>query len=208
MKYTLSLLACVSLTSLNASAAQAVDAKPLEISRIGDLELSCGELAQEAQTMSDIINTTEDIKDRRELQGKGVTAVGAVASFLVGTVTGGVGLAAAGFLAERQLENREDEADQVQDIAEQRRSLMMGIYNAKGCLGPVNPEIMRKPQHAGNTNSRVRDLDRIETASGTQHYTRVDDAGNAIPNVPERKPEQSAATTPSPDIVTFKPYND
>lgn len=115
----------------------AVDAKELAVSRLGDVELSCGELSQEAALMRDIVMTTEDIKDNTSMKTHGITAAGAVGSFLVGTVTGGVGIAAAGFLLKNTTQGEKQDADNVQDIAEQRRSLMMGIYHAKGCAGPI-----------------------------------------------------------------------
>ena len=120
--------------------------KQLEISRTGDLGLSCGALSREAMNMRDIIYSTQDVKDAAKLQSHGITAAGAIGSFLIGSVTGGVGLAVGGFLLEQNVGETESDADAVQDIAEQRRTLMMGIFNAKGCQGPLehamqNPEI-------------------------------------------------------------------
>ncbi len=115
----------------------APDDLELKVSRVGDLEMSCSELSQEALLMKDIVATTQDIKDSSTLQKHGITAVGAVGSFLVGTVTGGIGLAAAGFLLDHNVDGKSDSADSVQDVAEQRRSLMLGIHTAKGCYGPL-----------------------------------------------------------------------
>ena len=140
---------CVALALLSAAPAHAIDPLDLQVSRLGDVDMSCGELAQEAVLMRDIIFTTEDIKDKSEMQSRGITAAGAVASFLVGTATGGIGLAAAGFLAEHQVDEKGEDADSVQDIAEQRRSLMLGIYNAKGCLGPIEHALQTPPQYDG-----------------------------------------------------------
>lgn len=137
MKRHLTLSVCVLSLLTSTSPALAVDALELKVSRIGDVELSCGELSQEAVLMRDIIMTTEDIKDNSDLKTHGITAAGALGSFLVGTATGGIGIAAAGFLLKNETNNKKEEADGVQDIAEQRRSLMMGIYNAKGCAGPI-----------------------------------------------------------------------
>lgn len=124
---------------------------PPQISRKGDLELSCNALSSEAANMREIISNTQNIKDNAEIKSHGVTAAGAVGSFLIGSVTGGIGLAVGGFLIDHNIDEHSDKADEVQDIAEQRRTLMVGIHNAKGCFGPIehamqNPEKFEKPE--------------------------------------------------------------
>lgn len=116
----------------------AVEAQALKVSRLGDTEMQCGQISQEAALMRDIVMTTQDIKDTTKIKNHGITAAGAVGSFLVGSVTGGVGIAAAGLLLKNVTADTQKEADGIQDLAEQRRSLMIGIYNAKGCLGPID----------------------------------------------------------------------
>ena len=96
--------------------------------------------------MRDIIYATQDLKDSAKMRKNGIKAAGAIGSFLIGSVTGGVGLAVGGFLLDQGVEEVSTNADEFQDTAEQRRTLMMGIYNAKGCFGPLdhamqNPEI-------------------------------------------------------------------
>jgi len=115
----------------------AADATYLEVSRVGDTELSCGQLSQEGVLMRDIIATTEDIKEGSDQRNMSITAAGALGSFLVSSVTGGIGIVAAGYLLKHSGEEKREEADNIQDIAEQRRSLMVGIYNARGCHGPI-----------------------------------------------------------------------
>jgi hypothetical protein len=120
--------------------------KALLISREGDIDMSCGPLSHEALRMRDIIYKTQEVKDRAKMQNHGIAAAGAIGSFLIGSVTGGVGLAVGGFLLDQNFDKIEEDADNIQDIAAQRRTLMMGIYNAKGCEGPLehamqNPEI-------------------------------------------------------------------
>ncbi len=118
----------------------------LTVSRAGDIDMSCGRLSSEALHMRNVIYDTQDVKDRAKMQSHGITAAGAIGSFLIGSVTGGVGLAVGGFLLDQNVGQTEDNADSIQDTAAQRRTLMMGIYNAKGCEGPLehamqNPEI-------------------------------------------------------------------
>lgn len=117
----------------------------LQISRQGDIELSCGSLSHEAAAMRDIIYSMEEVKDNSTMQGHGVAAAGAVGSFLIGTVTGGIGLAVGGLFLDYNIDERQEKADELQDIAEQRRTLMMGIHNAKGCHGPLE-HAMQNPQ--------------------------------------------------------------
>lgn len=114
------------------------EVRTLQVSYEGDLKMDCGELSREASLMRDIIFTTQDIKDDGTLKKAGIGVAGAIGSFLVGTVTGGIGIAAAGFVAKEANESISNDADDVQIIAKQRRTLMLGIYNAKGCLGPMD----------------------------------------------------------------------
>ena len=88
-----------------------VCASELQVSRRGDLEMSCGGLSQEAALMRDIITTTQDIKDNSAMASRGVNVAGAAAGFLVGTVTGGLGIAAAGFLLDEAVDDRAENAD-------------------------------------------------------------------------------------------------
>jgi len=107
------------------------------ISQLGDTEKSCGELSYEALFMRHVIEITQEMKDTADMKDHGITAAGAVGSFLVGTLTGGIGFAAAGFLASQVNDAEAEKAETLQDKAGQRRSLMVGIYNAKGCYGPI-----------------------------------------------------------------------
>lgn len=109
----------------------------LTVSRLGDVELDCNSLSQEAALMRDIVATTQELKDDAEVNGHGIGVAGAIGGLVVGTATGGLGLAAAGLIAGHLNSEKGDEADTVQDIAAQRRILMMGIYNAKRCIGPI-----------------------------------------------------------------------
>ncbi len=138
-------LFCATLVLGFSSTAHAIKATELEVSRANDLNLQCGDLSREAATMRDIIFANEDIKNDSENASMGINAAGAVGSMLIGTATGGVGLAAMGFMLDKQTEVRADKADDIQDLAEQRRTFVMGIYNAKGCYGPMDHAMSNPP---------------------------------------------------------------
>lgn len=141
------------------------DLTALQVSKTGDLNLSCNALSKEAGSMSQIIHTTQDIKNSSEMKSHGVTAAGAVGSFLIGSVTGGIGLAVGGFLMNHNIEEHSDQADKTQDFAEQRRTLMMGIHNAKGCYGPI--------EHAMQNPAEFDPIDKIALNTESKHQSKL-----------------------------------
>lgn len=145
-----------------------VTTENLVISKAGDVEMSCGALSKEAVTMRNIIHEMEEVKNGSEIQSHGVTAAGAVGSFLIGSVTGGIGLAVGGFLLDRNISANKDDADEIQDIAKQRRTLMMGIYNAKSCFGPLE-HAMQNPEER-DAMDIIAD---IQPASGQTYQTEL-----------------------------------
>ena len=60
---------------------------------------------------------------------------------------------------------KKENADEIQDIAEQRRTLMMGIYNAKGCFGPIE-HAMQNPEDFDAIDS----IKKIEISAGESKY--------------------------------------
>ena len=113
----------------------------LRVIRDTDTELSCAQLVDEALLMRDIIQTTETIKNDADFSGHAVSGAAAIGSFLVGSVTGGLGLAAAGFVASQGVEADGDRAQDIQEIARQRRALMIGIHKAKDCQNAITVAI-------------------------------------------------------------------
>lgn len=144
----------------------------LQVSRLGDVELSCHALSQEATLMRDIVATTQDIKENTEFNERGIGVAGAIGGLVVGTATGGIGLAAAGFIANHLNDEKNEEADEVQDIAAQRRILMMGIFNAKGCVGPIEHAMhIPEPIQIGEAPEEVTEhLASIAPAAGNDYY--------------------------------------
>lgn len=169
MKKHLILTACTLCLLCPSGAATADDVLKLQVSRPGDVEMACGALSQEAVLMRDIINTTEDIKDDSKLKNHGISAAAGIGSFLVGSATGGIGFAAAGLLLKNATNNTKDEADHIQDIAEQRRSFMIGVYNAKGCKGPIDHAL----QDNVEGNDDITQMAAVEPASGDENEPHV-----------------------------------
>lgn len=162
---------CLVSLLLQPQYATATEATLLTASRIGDTKMTCGQLSQEAVLMRDIVVTTEDIKEDTELKNYGITAAGAVGSFLISSITGGVGIAAAGYLLKETTSEKSEQADGVQDIAEQRRMLMIGIYNAKGCNGPIEHAFaydVEKNIPFKSQNNKAFDVANIEPAAGDE----------------------------------------
>ncbi len=157
------LILATAFLSMFFNQAHAIEALDLQVSRLGDVNLSCGQLSQEAILMRDIILTTQNIKDEGDFQNKGITAAGAVGSFLVGSATGGIGIGIAGYLLKEATNGKTNDADTIQDIAAQRRSLMMGIYNAKGCAGPLDHAML---ENVVNESEEAERLASINTAGG------------------------------------------
>lgn len=139
------------------------DPYALQVTQPDDMNLSCNGLHQEALLMRDIIQTTEELKNQAQMKEHGIKAAGAIGSFLIGSVTGGLGLAAAGFLANNEVESDAKSADAIQDKAEARRSLMVGLYNGKNCLGSI--DYVLQDDYTSN-NFDLAGLNNIEPASG------------------------------------------
>ena len=137
----------------------------IDVSQPGDFEMTCEQLWNEAFLMRTIIAQTKEDQDDSKMQSRGIGVAGTAASFLVGTVTGGIGLAAAGFLANRATSNNSEDAELIQEAAQQRRAMIAGIFGAKGCNGPIEDaftEPRRLPDDAKNVAS-------VEPASGAEN---------------------------------------
>jgi hypothetical protein len=140
-------------------------ASAFEIVQEGDLEMSCNQLSHEALNMQKIVNNTQDIQNDADMQSRGISVAGTAAGFLVGTLTGGIGIAAAGMLAQHASDSEGDEAEDLQDIAYQRRTFMLGIFKAKKCMGPIEHTLLT-PEKLGNA---IETLTRMETSAGDEN---------------------------------------
>ena len=124
--------------------------------------------------MRRVIEGSEKIRDDTRMKSHGVTAAGALGSLLLGTVTGGVGLAAAGFVANEAITQEDEDARSVASIAAQRRGFMVGIYNAKGCNGPIEHVMIDRTTRDNKTRVAEleeradRDMNDVSPAAGGQ----------------------------------------
>lgn len=103
----------------------------------GDTLKTCDELWNEALSMREVIAQTRISQNDNKMTDRGIGAAGAIAGMLIGTATGGIGIAAAGLAARAATEARTEEAEKIQEAAQQRRALMAGIFMVKDCPGPI-----------------------------------------------------------------------
>ncbi len=87
--------------------------------------------------MNDMIAAAQDIQDSSRMTGTGIGVAKTVGSYLVGSLGGALGILAAGYIVGEATDNSGEDAAALQDKAEKRRSFILGIYNARGCQGPV-----------------------------------------------------------------------
>lgn len=137
MQRKLVAIACAALLASAPACARAADFPPFQVSQLGDLEKSCHELSLEVSAMEDLIAQATQAQDASQITSTGVTVAKTVGSYLVGTLAGGLGVLAAGYIVSEATDDRFENAAAVQDLAAQRRSFMAGIYNARGCKGPL-----------------------------------------------------------------------
>jgi hypothetical protein len=145
--------------------------RPFSVTQPDDLMLNCDQLWEEAFTMKHIIASTQDMRSDSEMRIRGIGVLGTAASYLVGTVTGGIGIAAAGMIAKEAASSSEESAEKIQDVAEQRRTLMVSLFNIRQCEGDIQ-QAMIDPVPV----NPIEKITRVEPASGPE------DASNASPS--------------------------
>lgn len=131
------ILACAVLLSLCRGAAAADDASAFEVARIGDLDMDCYQISREISAMELLVAQAVEEQESTKMTSTSVAVAKTVGSYLVGTLAGGLGILAAGYIVSEATDDREENAIALQNGAEQRRSFMAGIYNARGCNGPL-----------------------------------------------------------------------
>lgn len=135
-------LCTYALAPVHASAAGDDKRNSFTVSRPTDLNMDCDQLWNEAFTMKEVIARTQNTRQDSKMQARGIGVLGTAASYLVGTVTGGLSIAAAGMIAKEAASEKEQNAEEIQDIAEQRRALMVGIFNIRKCEGDIDQALV------------------------------------------------------------------
>jgi hypothetical protein len=109
----------------------------LQVAMPGDSLLDCTGISNEIVYMESVMTNSDEIQRQAENKGTGISIVKAVGGFLVGSVPGALGVMAVGHVAGEAAEGEAEDAAQLENIAALRRSMMVGMYNAKGCKGPI-----------------------------------------------------------------------
>lgn len=139
------LLAALTVTTAMAHAAGTAPVpahKPappqLQIFMPGDDVLDCAGIRQHIASMEEMIVSSDQEQRAAQNTGTGISIAKAIGGFLIGSIPGAIGVMAAGHVASEAAEGKADVAEAREDIAGQRRSMMIGMYNAKGCTGPIH----------------------------------------------------------------------
>lgn len=160
--------------------AWAVVPEGLQVSRQGDSDLDCSQIAGEIETLDDLIRETYETRKTSDEASLGVGVVKTVGSFLVGTLTGTLGFMAAGHLAAEAADSRGESAEAVGDTALQRRSLMVGMHQVKKCEGAL-PEPPPPPEKFWRS---LKNPENVEPAAGEGGGESGASAGDNTPPRP------------------------
>jgi hypothetical protein len=102
-----------------------------------DGSYSCGDMLRAIRDFDDTIRKSLVSKKTAQTTSAGITVAKAVGGFVIGNVPGAIGMAAAGHLANEAAERKENAATEMEFIVAQHRSMMIGVYNARGCMAPI-----------------------------------------------------------------------
>lgn len=130
-------IVCIVMIALPSASARAAEFLDIQISRADDLLMSCHEISREIALMETIVHQTRLTQERAELTSAGVGVAKTVASYLVGSLGGAIGIMAASYIVNEATDDRGDNAKTIEDLAQQRRSFMKGVFNARACMGPL-----------------------------------------------------------------------
>jgi hypothetical protein len=87
--------------------------------------------------MDEVIRQARETQKESQIANTGVGVAKTVASYLVGSLGGAIGIMAAGYIVGEATDDQAENASDLEDTAQQRRSFMIGVYNARSCVGPV-----------------------------------------------------------------------
>ncbi len=162
------IIASLAIAGMGLLPAQVVLGAPLpqlEISMPGDTNMSCHALSSEITSMDQVISEALAAKNESRTTSTGIGVAKTVGGILVGSLGGAIGIMAAGHLLSSATDDETASADALQDIAEQRRSLITGIFTTKKCQGP-RPAPLRDRAAATKTAAVAPDLANTEPAAG------------------------------------------
>lgn len=158
---------CFALAVGPAAPAFSMETKKIEISQPEDVHLTCPQISREVSAMNDLINENREIAEDSEMTHTGVSVAKTVGSFLIGSLGGVLGVMAAGHLAGRVADEKTADAVAAEDSAKQRMSLMVGIFNTRSCIGPIQMAALVLPGESENA------LNNIEPAAGGDSKPRA-----------------------------------
>ena len=153
--------ACCALL-LGAGPAHASGVFPVQISQTGDTNLDCGQISSEVSSMNALVSRARKIERDTEMTNTGLGVAKTVGSFLIGSLGGALGILAAGHFASEVTDEKIDAALAAENSAKQRISLMSGIFDTKGCQGPLQAALDLPAGGDGNPAA-------IEPAAGEEH---------------------------------------
>jgi hypothetical protein len=106
-----------------------------DIANPGDPALDCAGLGAEIARMEQISAHYDRAQRNAENTGTGINIAKAIGGFLIGSIPGALGVMAAGHVAGEAAENNAETAQEQENIAMQRRSMLIGMYKGKSCAG-------------------------------------------------------------------------
>lgn len=152
----------------------------IEIWMAGDELLDCGGIRREIAAMEEVIIRNDEAQQSAQNTGTGISIAKAIGGFLIGSIPGAIGVMAAGHVAGEAAETQAEDAEAREDVAQQRRSMMIGMYNAKECKGPIHSNRALRnaaidaheatPAYGNPEDVRRFDPAAIEPAAGGRGY--------------------------------------
>lgn len=159
-------LTIVQFMAISSPAYAANSALP-EISQPGDAAMRCGDIRREITKMEKIVMESRAAQEKSKDANIGIGVIKTVGSYLVGTLTGTVGFIAAGHIAKEAASEYGEDAEAIEDIALQRRSLMTGMHNALDCGALPPTQLLPEDEAPGSSILAPDSPDAIEPAAGT-----------------------------------------
>jgi hypothetical protein len=101
----------------------------IHVTQPGDGKMSCQQITDEISAMETVIETSKSSQSKSDMAGIGAS----IAGHFAGWAGGGIGAAVATNGANAVIGKNKQSAEERMKAAEQRRTMLMGIYAGKGC---------------------------------------------------------------------------